>query len=97
MSVVFEWDENKATHNAKKHGVRFEETITVFCDPLALIFPDDDHSVDEKRKEIILGCTVKGILLMVCFTETAQDVIRIFSARRITRRERKDYEENTKR
>ena len=96
MSVVFKWDENKATHNAKKHGVRFEETITVFCDPLALIFPDDDHSVDERR-EIILGCTVKGILLMICFTETVQDVIRIFSARRITRRERKDYEENTKR
>jgi len=96
MSVIFEWHENKAAQNVKKHGVRFEEAMTVFCDTLALIFPDDDHSVDERR-EIILGCTVKGTLLMICFTETDQDVIRIFSARRITRRERKDYEENTKR
>ena len=78
MSLKFEWDRRKATSNLSEHGVSFEEALTVFGDPLAGIFDDEDHSVKEQR-EIIIGHSV-----------------RIFSARRATRREREDYEENVK-
>jgi hypothetical protein len=62
------------------------------ADPLAAIFDDEVHSADEKR-EIIIGHSAKDQLLLVCFTERAE-AIRIISARRMTRRERRDYEES---
>ena len=68
---------------------------TVFDDPLAVIFPDDDHSITELR-EIIVGHSVKQQLLLVCFTEREPDTIRIISARPAIRKEVKDYEENTR-
>ena len=92
MSVGFEWDANKARLNLSKHRVSFDEATTVFDDPLAVIFDDLDHSARERR-EIIVGHSLSNRLLLVCFRERA-DMIRIFSARPITRRERKDYEEN---
>ena len=64
----------------------------MFADPLARIFPDEDHSVNELR-EIIIGHSDQHQLLLVNFTDT-DDRVRIFSARKATRRERKDYEEN---
>jgi len=54
MSLLFEWDPNKAEANLAKHEVSFEEAITVFADPFARIFPDEEHSGDELR-EIIIG------------------------------------------
>ena len=93
MSVQFEWDRDKATTNLRKHGVSFDEASTVFDNPLAHIFDDQDHSTDEAR-EIIVGHSISDRLLLVCFTERAKDVIRIFSARPATRKERKDYEES---
>jgi uncharacterized DUF497 family protein len=90
--VDFEWDEDKNASNEQKHDVTFEEATTVFADPLAAIFDDEIHSVDEHR-EIIVGHSVKERLLLVCFTERG-DVIRIISARPATKRERRDYEEN---
>ena len=69
-----------------------DEALTVFAEPLARIFDDEDHSVDERR-EIIIGHSVRVRLLVVCFSERG-DTVRIFSARRATRRERGDYEEN---
>ena len=54
MSLRFEWDPNKAEANLVKHEVSFEEAMTVFTNPLARIFPDEEHSVDELR-EIIIG------------------------------------------
>ena len=94
MSLKFEWDQDKAASNLKKHKVSFDEASTVFDDPLAKIFADEDHSVDEHR-EIIIGHSVVRRLLVVCFAERVEDLIRIFSARLATRREHKDYEENT--
>jgi hypothetical protein len=94
MSVRFEWDKGKAEGNLKKHGVSFDEASSVFNDPLAFIFEDEAHSAGEKR-EIIIGHSVTQRLLLVCFTERVQDTIRIFSARSATKREHKDYEENT--
>ena len=92
MSLRFEWDPNKAETNLAKHRVSFEEAMTVFADPLARIFPDEDHSVDEFR-EIIIGHSVEHQVILVNFTGT-NDRVRIFSARKATRKERKDYEEN---
>ena len=54
MAVTFEWDSNKAASNLRKHGVAFEEACTVFGDPLAAIFDDEEHSMDEPR-EIVIG------------------------------------------
>ena len=93
MSVQFEWDKDKAESNLKKHGVSFDEASTVFADPLARIFSDDDHSQGERR-EIIIGHSVFRRLLLVSFVERLIDVIRIISARQATRKERQDYEEN---
>jgi len=96
MSVRFEWDKRKATINLRKHGVSFDEAGTAFDDPLAAIFDDEDHSIEEAR-EIIIGHSINGRLLLVCFTEVAKDTIRIFSARLATKKEHKDYEENRNR
>jgi uncharacterized protein len=92
MSLEFEWDAAKSDANAKKHGVAFEEAITVFADPPAQIFDDPDHSGDQHR-EIIIGHSVKQQLLLVCFTER-EATIRIISAPSTTRRGHQDYEEN---
>lgn len=94
MSFEFEWDPTKAEENWKKHGVAFEEALTVFADPLARIFNDPDHSTDEAR-EIIIGHSEKQRLLLVSFTERAAKV-RLIGARSATKRERKDYEQDIK-
>ena len=56
-------------------------------------FPDDDHSAEESR-EIIVGHSFAKHLLLVCFTEPETDHIRIISARRATKSEQHDYEED---
>ncbi len=90
--MEFEWDPRKATANRRKHGITFDEALTVFADPLARIFDDPDHSAAERR-EIIIGHSAAHRLLMVSFTER-HDRVRIISARVTTRQERDDYEEN---
>lgn len=70
----------------------FDEASTLFHDPLARIFDDEDHSGDEPR-EIVLGHSITGRLLLVSFTERAENIIRIISARPTTPCERGDYEE----
>lgn len=92
MSLQFEWDPRKAKVNLAKHGVSFEEAMTVFGDLLARIFDDEEHSEDEKR-EIIVGHSIQQHLVLVSFT-CVEDTIRLLSARKATRQERKDYEEN---
>jgi uncharacterized DUF497 family protein len=96
MPLKFEWDKSKAVVNLKKHGVGFDEACTVFDDPLAAIFRDQDHSITEVR-EIIIGNSILGRLVLVCFADRQESVIRIFSARPATRRERLDYEGYAKR
>ena len=93
MALKFEWDERKAETNLAKHQVSFDEASTVFADPLAKLFHDQDHSAEEVR-ETIVGHSLLGRLLLVSFTERGRDRIRIISARTATRKERKDYEEN---
>jgi len=91
MPLTFEWDLRKARLNLAKHGVAFEEASTVFGDPLSLTIPDPEHSQGENRY-ITMGKTFNGKLLVVVHTDRG-DNIRIISARRASRRERKFYEE----
>lgn len=92
MSLRFEWDPKKAETNLAKHNVSFEEAMTVFADPMARIFPDEEHSVNEFR-EIIVGHSARHQVILVSFTG-ADERVRLISARKATRMERKDYEEN---
>jgi hypothetical protein len=94
MTPGFEWDAAKAKENVKKHGVAFEEAVTVFADPLANIFGDPDHSNDERR-ELIIGHSNKARVIIVSFTDR-DERNRIISARPATARERLDYEQHTK-
>ena len=87
----FDWDPRKAAANLRKHSVSFEEASTVFADDYSLTGTDPDHSVGEERF-ITFGMSQSGRLLVVSHTERG-DTIRIFSARRAMRSERKLYEE----
>jgi uncharacterized DUF497 family protein len=93
--MQFEWDDIKAASNFKKHGVTFDEAVTVFSDPLACIFDDEWNSIGENR-EIIVGYSTQRRILMIVFTERLHDVIRIISARTATTTEVKKHEDATK-
>jgi len=89
--LSFEWDSDKATRNAEKHRVSFEEASTVFDDLMFITFIDEEHSVDEERY-ITIGLSNRGRLLMVAHTER-QDRIRVISARKATKKEERFYAE----
>jgi len=89
--MQFEWDENKNNLNIQKHGVNFNEAKTVFDDALASIFDDVWSSIDERR-ELIIGSSNSARLLIISFTERADRVVRIISARVATKPEVKSYE-----
>ena len=88
----FEWDPAKARGNRRKHRVTFEEAATVYGDALALTYPDPDHSTSEQRF-ITIGISSAKRVLIVAHAERGES-IRIISARKATRSERKQYEEN---
>jgi uncharacterized DUF497 family protein len=88
----FEWDEGKAAANLARHGVSFEEAITVFGDPLSDTFDDPDHSAEERRF-VIIGLSEQGRMLIVAHTDEGE-VVRLISAREPTRGEREFYEES---
>jgi uncharacterized DUF497 family protein len=90
VMLQFEWDQDKASSNLKKHRVSFEEAATAFGDPLSLTAYDPDHSQHEDRY-ITMGSPTAERLLVVSHTNRS-DKIRIISAREATRRERKAYE-----
>ena len=87
----FDWSSYKATINSNKHGIEFEEAASEFFDPLAITFPDIMHSEDEERLNTF-GYSSKQRLLVVTHTEK-DERIRIITAREVTRKERKNYEQ----
>ena len=87
--MQFEWDDDKANANEAKHGVTFREAMSCFYELNQVAFYDPEHSEDEDR-EILIGHSNQGHLLVVSYT-LREDVIRIISARRATRREAEDY------
>jgi uncharacterized DUF497 family protein len=89
--VRFEWDPKKAVSNRLKHGVGFEESASSFNDPEGRIFEDPEHSANEKR-EILIGTSELGRILLTAFTERSS-TIRIISSRRANRKEKQRYEE----
>ena len=91
MSLTFEWDPEKAARNLAKHDVSFHEAATVFGDPLAMTYFDPDHSGDEDRF-LTFGHSSGGRLLVVSHTDRGHR-LRIISARKATRKERKQHEE----
>jgi len=86
----FEWDREKARGNLRKHGVSFDEAVTIFYDSLSATFDDPDHSTGEQRF-IIVGHSSRGRLLVASHTERG-GVVRIISARVATSGERKRHE-----
>lgn len=92
----FEWDSAKARTNLSRHEVDFERAAEVFRDPLALTIPDDEHSATEERW-ITMGKDTHGgyVLVVHTFEQAGEQTgrVRIISARRPTRAEARDYEE----
>ena len=89
----FEWDESKNRANRAKHGLWFEEAQSVFNDEFARLFKDPDHSGNEDRF-LLFGISGAGRCLIVVHCYRADDqIVRIISARRMTKKERKFYEE----
>lgn len=97
-NIRFEWDEGKNNANQRKHGISFEEATEIFDDPLFLLV--EDRRKDAEVRWHAFGATSDGLVMMVVHTaieeqegETPMDIIRIISARRATRKERRTYEE----
>ncbi len=91
--LQFHWDERKNRGNCVKHGVWFEETQSVFQDPQARLFYDPEHSEDEERFVLLGVISAARILIVVHFYDDSEDLIRIISARKTTRKEIRFYEE----
>lgn len=95
MNFIFSWDERKAAANLVKHRVSFPDASTIFDDPLAITYPDGKHSTGEIRY-FTFGLSTNGQILLVSHIETHTETtsgIRIISARKADRAERKIYEQ----
>ena len=92
--MEFEWDQDKARGNWRKHSVSFEEASTVFGDWLGITVPDPDQSSSEARF-ITVGMSSRNRLLIVSYTERNARY-RIVSARELARNLRKAYEKTRK-
>lgn len=89
--MKFEWDPQKAQSNQVKHGVRFEEAISAFDDPRALIATDSKHSTEDEKREWIIGETDSKSIVVIIYTDRGIRR-RLISARPASRKERKMYE-----
>ncbi len=95
--IRFEWDERKNTQNQRKHRVSFEEAQSVFFDEFAILIPDPDASRSEERF-VLLGLSDMVRTLVICHCVRAEgDVVRIISARKANRAERRAYRHRLKR
>jgi uncharacterized DUF497 family protein len=91
MKSGFEWNDGKARTNLRKHGVSFEEAVSVFADWFQITRPDPQHSTNEERF-VTIGMSTRSRLLVVIHTDRA-DEVRIISARQASRLEKEIYEE----
>lgn len=91
MEVKFCWDPRKEAVNKRKHGVSFVEAESCFFDPSHILIADTEHSENEERM-ILLGMSSELRVLVVVHAEVIENEIRIISARKATRKERKQYE-----
>ena len=93
--LLFEWDPEKAKDNFETHGISFDEASTAFGDTLSLVIYDPLHSEEEDRF-VLIGNSYRNRLLVIIHTER-EDYVRLISARKASKKERKQYEENAKR
>jgi uncharacterized DUF497 family protein len=91
MELRFEWDDIKAAANLAKHGISFDEALTVFGDANTITLFDNQHS-DLEDRFIDIGMSMQGRILVVVYTEN-ETRIRIISCRRATPKERRQYEQ----
>ena len=91
----FSWDPRKAEANKRKHGISFDEASTVFFDEDALLLDDPEHSDDEERL-LLLGLSSLIRIVVVCHCVRDGDNLRLISARKATKQERRQYEERLK-
>lgn len=92
--MKFEWDKRKEEANIQKHNISFDQASLVFADPFALSLFDVQHSKDEDRW-VLLGQTLGNVVLVVVHTfrnEDGIEIVRIISARKATKNEKKSYE-----
>ncbi len=87
--LIFEWDQEKARMNLRKHGVAFESACEVFLDPLLLL---KDAGDTDRAMQVVIGETLAERLLFVVHMIRNDEVIRIVSARPVTSHERREYE-----
>jgi len=91
--IKFEWNQTKNKDNLRKHGISFEEAKSVFYDDFAIQFFDELNSIVEDRF-LLLGRSFESKILIVCHcirSHETDEIIRIISARRATRKECKHY------
>ena len=93
MSIGRTWDPRKAASNERKHGVTFDEASTALDDPRVVI--DGQQHANECRL-VAIGYSSRSRILLVIFTEVRHEKIRIISARRAEKSERKIYESQAK-
>ena len=92
IEIKFSWDKAKAKSNKKKHGISFEEAMTVFYDDYAIEFYDESHSQLTEDRFLLLGMSVKARILLVCHCYYEDEAtIRIISARKATKLESSFY------
>lgn len=89
MRVI--WDTNKGAENIRKHKVEFSHAATVLDDSMAVTIEDRRH---EEQRFVTLGADLLGRILVIVYTYKGKDNIRLISARKASKRERRTYEEN---
>ena len=91
--IVFEWNQDKAYSNLRKHGVSFEEARSVFYDDRAIQFFDN---CSNEERFILLGISQLSRVLVVVHCERGEngDILRIISARQATKAEQRHYRGN---
>ena len=89
QDIAFEWDSQKAIANVRKHKVKFELAAEAFFDPFVCYL--DEQIVGSELRERLVGLTTTWLLLLVVYAIRG-DVIRIISARMVTKAEREIYE-----
>jgi len=89
FSMKIQWDPSKRRANLRKHGVDFSDAVGVLEDTTAITVEDTGH---EEQRFKTLGIDYLGRLLVVAYSYSGADTIRIISARKTTKRERQQYE-----
>ena len=88
--ISFVWNQTKAEDNLRNHGIAFTQAAEVFFDPFLHVV---DASSDEEARDAVIGMDERWNLLFVVHIAFEHDSVRLISARRATRNERRQYED----